>query len=241
MKALVVLQSAARGFLARRQRRKEGVGFPLVNLPDGIIGDVASYLPKPSCALLAAAATAPSSSWRARFSPRSGQLPLSALSKIILSSHPTGWEEMDFGDLEENLARRLSDDDLLAALACIDAASTVEIMKLTNLTGINGQGLELLRSSTVLKQIDLSLGEGWDVIVSTRHFELSEEIVLPILDSILGAQGNSFRRAQFPVAWAGKHGCNVYGFLYNEATRKEDEAADRLDFGSFTSRRLRNR
>ena len=73
-----------------------------------------------------------------------------------------------------------------SALLCIDAVNKLKKLRITNCVNITGIGLEPLRGSAVIQQIDLSLtcdGEG----PSTLDLELSISfgIVLPILDSII--------------------------------------------------------
>jgi len=93
---------------------------------------------------------------------------------------------VDFGDIEKELALNLSDGDINSALLCIDAVNKLKKLRITNCVNITGIGLEPLRGSAVIQQIDLSLtcdGEG----PSTLDLEssISFGIVLPILDSII--------------------------------------------------------
>ena len=52
---------------------------------------------------------------------------------------------------------RLSDEDMGAMLVCIDAVHTLKKLKLAHCFNIVGHGLEPLRGSTSLRQVDLSL------------------------------------------------------------------------------------
>ena len=106
-------------------------------LPDNIMADVATYLSKPSQALFAVAMTASPLSWRKL--GWKGQP--SATSKVIVS--PSQWNILDFADIEENLASKLTDSDVGAVLVCIDAVHKLEKLKLTGCVRINGNGLDL--------------------------------------------------------------------------------------------------
>eukprot|EP00985_Skeletonema_marinoi_P012336 scaffold5938_cov89-Skeletonema_marinoi.AAC.1 len=70
------------------------------------------------------------------------------------------WHTLDFGDIEKELAAKLTDDDICKILLHIDAAAQkVKILRLTNCINISGSGLASLRYSTSIEQIDLSLVE----------------------------------------------------------------------------------
>jgi len=198
----------------------------IIDLPDEALAVVAQFLTKPSQALFAVAITAPSSSWL-RFESDVDVNVIDQCTKIspacqaILSLNPdlnenlnddsNNWSTLDFADLETNLARRLTDDDIHAILTCIDAKSNLQVLKMTNCINITGRGLMPLRGSSVLKQIDLSLVGKYDnpkfkmcqpvddatnimmcqLVDSTKHNNklprITEHQVLPILDSIIDA------------------------------------------------------
>ncbi|KAL9184203.1 hypothetical protein ACHAXT_002289 [Thalassiosira profunda] len=168
----------------------------LTRLPDGIVSDVASYLAAPSRALLAVALTAPSASWRDRNWTRG---PLSMASAELLASPLNAWEELNFGDVEKSLASRLSDDDLGAVLACIGAIDRLKMLRLSGCVNVTGAGLEPLRNSTVLEDVDISLvglHESPKIIPDPM---LSEDVVLPILQSILDSRSLKF--IMLPKVW----------------------------------------
>ncbi|KAL7525408.1 hypothetical protein ACHAXR_000991, partial [Thalassiosira sp. AJA248-18] len=94
---------------------------------------------------------------------------------------------LDFGNMERSSLNRfaatLTDDDVSATLICIDAQHCLRRLKLQGCLKIVGSGLEPLRGSLALEQIDLS----------TESPVLSDAIVLPIIESILDARGNSLK------------------------------------------------
>ncbi|KAL9190388.1 hypothetical protein ACHAXT_007599 [Thalassiosira profunda] len=186
----------AGGGSAKRRRTASAPppGIHLADLPDNIFADVASYLPKPSVALFAVAMTAP---------PERRCLEPSAIGKVILSSHGD-WKELDFGCIEQSLAANLTDDDIRNVLTCI--ADKLQVLKLTGCTNINGCGLEPLRGSLILKQIDLECGGGPQSMIS-------ESTVLPVLNSILDAEGNSFRHYRTPRKWRDEETSSLEAFL----------------------------
>ena len=64
---------------------------------------------------------------------------------------------MDFGDIEKELAVKLTDDDIKGVLLSINSINNLMTLRLTNLLSITGVGLEPLRGSTMIEKIDLSL------------------------------------------------------------------------------------
>ena len=48
------------------------------------------------------------------------------------------WQTLDFGDIEEELAAKLTDDDISKVLLHIDAANKVKRLRLTNMVNITG-------------------------------------------------------------------------------------------------------
>ncbi|KAL7532695.1 LOW QUALITY PROTEIN: hypothetical protein ACHAWF_004242, partial [Thalassiosira exigua] len=68
------------------------------------------------------------------------------------------WDELDFRDVGRDPASRLSDDDVGAALACVDAANGLKTLKLRGCAKVVGECLRLLQGSTVLEHIDLRVG-----------------------------------------------------------------------------------
>jgi len=172
----------------KRRRISAADGSPqrircLSDLPSGILAHAASFLAEPSRVLFAVALDENSTNKR---------------SSAIVGSH---WDTLDFGGIENELAVKLSDDDIKKVLLCIDAVNKVKRLKLTNCVNITGAGLEPLRGLAIIEQIDLSLvGEHQRPNISPEpHISCSH--VLPILDSIIEREGRSLMHLQFPSVW----------------------------------------
>ena len=192
------MMSAADDGECNNKRRKTTMSprFPrLTDVPDEALAAVAEYLAAPSRALFALAMTAPPPppSPTQRGSSREWKRTM-ATSRAILGDGAK-WTTLDFGDVDDDsLAGRLSDDDVSGLLTCIDSFDRLRTLKLTGCVGITGSGLEPLQGSTSLVQIDLSPGR------RRREGEtsLSEGCVLPILESVIDAPGNSLKHVQLP-------------------------------------------
>jgi hypothetical protein len=131
--------------------------------------------------------------------------------------------ELDFVDIEPELAKRLTDGDLSGILINIDAKNHLKVLKLTHCTGMTGSGLEPLRNSRVLELIDLSLVKLHD---SPRDaiVNLSEGLVLPILDSIIQeGEQSALRLIQFPSLWKRRSTHWLQGFMlrFNDFLNEE--------------------
>eukprot|EP00984_Skeletonema_dohrnii_P020804 scaffold10223_cov96-Skeletonema_dohrnii-CCMP3373.AAC.12 len=111
------------------------------------------------------------------------------------------WTCLDFGDIEKELAAKLSDDDIKEILLSINAAERLIRLRLTNCTNITGAGLAPLRGSSKLGQIDLSLTAKHQSPILHPEPALSREHVLPILDAIIQNGGAKLRYLQLPHAW----------------------------------------
>ena len=176
----------------KRRRLSAADGDPHVNrslsdLPIGILEQTASFLAAPSRALFAIA-----------LDENSTITPLNARSSAIVGNQ---WDTLDFGEIEMDLAEKLSDADIENVLLCIDAVNNVKRLKLADCLKITGAGLEPLRGSLIIQQIDLSLdGEHQD-----PNLDLVPPIscvhVLPILDSIIEREGCQLMHLQFPSVW----------------------------------------
>jgi len=164
-------------------------------LPVGILVNVSTYLSKPSRAMLAVAFSPSSSS--------SSSSSLSSNSKAIVSS--TRWDALDFQDIEENLANKLTDDDMHAVLQCISAHDVLKKLKLTGCINIEGRGLNSLRDSSVLEQIDISLAPMYgSQELSSVEPKISQTIIISILDSIITTNGCVLKYILFPEKWRPK-------------------------------------
>ena len=125
--------------------------FPLLDLPDGLLPDIASYLPNASAAMLAVALTAPSSSPVWREPDPYLHRPRSPIVAAILDRHE--WEDLRFFDFFlPDFARQLVDDDIRAVLVCVNAVTKVKKLYLTGCSNVHGRGLDPLCGSTVLEE-----------------------------------------------------------------------------------------
>jgi hypothetical protein len=158
----------------------------LSDLPSGILAHAANFLAPPSRALFAVAldeSSAASSNER---------------SSAIAGNQ---WDVLDFGLIEKVLAAKLTDDHIEKVLLCIDAVNKVNRLKLTNCVNITGVGLEPLRGSLMIEQIDLSLARKHQSPIFYSEPPISRDHVLPILDSIIEREGFALKYFQFPKAW----------------------------------------
>ena len=171
----------------------------ITDLPDGILVSIANYLGKPSVALFAMAMKADSEQQ-------------TQTSKTIISS--TNWNELDFSDIEKSLAAKLSDDDIDKMLKSIDAVNNLKILKLAGCVNITGIGLDLLRSSIAIQQIDMSLVRMHEVPLIEPEPLLSEDVVLPILDSIVSrGRRSSLKQLELPKKWRMEQSTQLDQFL----------------------------
>jgi len=111
------------------------------------------------------------------------------------------WEILDFVDIGSNLASRLTDDDIGAILACIDAENNLKRLNLAHCFNIVGHGLNPLRRSTTIEKIDMGLVRKFEAPEMFSSAKISQEVVFDILDSILSMRENSLRRLQVPMKW----------------------------------------
>ena len=162
-------------------------GIALRDLPNEALAYVASYLARPSKALFAVALSNGAS--------------MNDATNAILSLEQ--WKALDFGEIDATLAAKITDDYLRKILLCIGANAKLNTLKLTGCVNITGAGLDPLRGSVVLEKIDLSLVAEHKSPVLDPEPLISCEHVLPILDSIIGREGNALCRLDFPKSWRG--------------------------------------
>ena len=184
---------------ANKRRRTAADTLHISDLPIGFIVDVSAYLSKPSRAILAVAFSAPSSSWQ----NHNLMHRLSPISTAIVSA--SQWDILDFEDVGNDLARELSDDDIYAVLKCINAHDVLKRLKLCGCINVTGIGLNPLRGSVVLEQIDISLVGKYDC-PEIEPPKISLEETLPILQSIVSSDGCSLKYVLFPQKWWPKSG-----------------------------------
>jgi len=193
------------------------------DLPSEALSHVGSYLAKPSRALLGVAMVAPSKSW-VRHSNTANSV------GWLCQYGDQEWEVLDFVSVDERLAARLTDDDLAAVLLGIDGASSVKRLMLTHCWEVTGRGLDPLRSSSVIEQLDISClrsgrplyweplcpatfpwltgaisdGNGSSFLSSRpKKNSLSEDLVASFLYDIINIEACSLRQLQLPQKWCG--------------------------------------
>ncbi|KAK1734937.1 hypothetical protein QTG54_014397 [Skeletonema marinoi] len=155
----------------------------LSDLPTGALTHVSSFLAAPSRALFAAALNS---------------------RDVDSSSAIAGddWEYLDFGHIEKDLAAKLSDEDVRDVLLSIDAVNNLRSLWLTNCVNITGVGLDPLRGSRIIQQIDLSLVGDHESSKLDPEPTISCVEVVPILDSIIErGEECSLEYLQLPKYW----------------------------------------
>eukprot|EP00984_Skeletonema_dohrnii_P005621 scaffold1983_cov84-Skeletonema_dohrnii-CCMP3373.AAC.1 len=175
----------------KRRRIAAAGGSPqevrcLTDLPSGILAHAASFLAAPSKALFAIA-----------LDENSDASPNERSSAIVGNQ----WATLDFGEIEKELAAKLNDDNIEKVLLCIDAVNRVKRLMLTNCFNITGAGLEPLRGSLIIEQIDLSLVAHHKSPNLEPAPPISCDHVLPILDSIISQAGCQLKHMDFPSVW----------------------------------------
>jgi hypothetical protein len=174
----------------------------LTDLPKEALIHVATFLAAPSRALFAASLDGSSGSSDENVSAIfpsnqligsggsvdfrgeiSAQLDQDHVQKILWEIEALNQTDiLDFGKISKKYVVQLSDDGIKTILLCVDAVNTVQRLKLANCIGITGVGLEPLRGSTMIEQIDLSLvGKQMSNYINPEP-PISCEAVLPILD-----------------------------------------------------------
>ena len=191
---------------ANKRRRTAADTLHISDLPVGFIADVSAYLSKPSRALLAVAFSEPSPS------SKNNDYQLSPISAAIVSA--TQWDTLDFEDVEKELANKLTDDDIYAVLKCINAHDVLKRLKLCGCVNIEGHGLNPLRGSIVLEQIDISIVGKHEKPKIKPEPKISVVAVVPVLDSIIASDNCSLKHIQFPKKWY------LHGYI---TTRREEE------------------
>ena len=155
---------------SKRRRTADDKGMMSINnLPDALLTGIAKYLADPSRALFAIALT-----------PTFTQ-PTETSNAIVSGGN---WQTLDFGDIEKQLASKLTDDDVHKMLICIDGINNIKTLKLAGCVNITGRGLHPLNTAA-LEQIDLSLvGKHESPDIEPEPL-LCESVMIPFLDSIL--------------------------------------------------------
>ena len=216
----------------------------LTGLPKEALIHVATFLAAPSRALFAASLDgSPGSSDEnisaifpgnlsigsggpVDFHEISAQLNQDHVQKILWETEALNQTDiLDFGKISKELVVQLSDDGIKTILLYVDAVNTVKRLKLANCINITGHGLEPLRGSTMIVQIDLSL-DGDDENPRSLDPEppISCNAVLPILDSIISRGGCALKHLLFPYKWERGKGQQLQQFeafvtRYNQMLR----------------------
>jgi hypothetical protein len=148
------------------------------SLPDSILRFIGENLPNSSRAMMA-----------------------SALSRPACFDSDT----LDFSDVKYDIACKLTDRDVREILVSIDAVNRLRVLKLIGCENISGMGLEPMRGSTIIQQIDLStsvrapIANGEDLF--SPNCRLLEEAVIPVLDSIIAEKDRALKLLEFPLEW----------------------------------------
>ena len=179
----------------KKRRRTAADTLHIGDLPIGFIVNVSAYLSKPSRAILAVAFSSPSSSWQNDILMHQ-QSPISTA--IVSASQ---WDTLDFEDVNKELASKLTDDDIYAILKSVSAYDVLKRLKLCGCINITGIGLNPLRGSVVLEQIDISLVGKHEETKIKPYPKISQDAVVPILDSIISTDGCSLKYVRFPQKW----------------------------------------
>ena len=196
------------------ERSPSNVNNPMLQLtdfPDALLVRSAEYLSNTSCVSFAMA-----------LNPQMMSRQPSDLSTAISRASRENWEHIDLKDIQDIRGRSLTDDDVRWILLAIDAVNNVKSLKVTNCVGITGAGLEPLRGSTVLERIDLSLVGDHENPTINPEPPISVSTIVPILDSIIGAEGNSLVHVQLPKKWREERSNILTQFLQRFDTKLND-------------------
>ena len=195
------------------------------DFPKNILTNISVYLTKTERVLYAVALTAPSKSWE----NSDGMRTPSIASQIIISGpyykqnklYDEKWVDLELdSDYYSSFPRhhKLNDGDICGILVCTDAIHNLEHLSLPFCTNVIGHGLNLLRGSSVLTDIDLSLVRRNGTTELNNRIRLSERAVLPILSSIIENGTNSLQHLRLPKIWRDIQSITLTNFLYNYNT-----------------------
>lgn len=204
----------------KRRRIRSSESLLLTDLPEGVLEHITTYLPNPTRLLFAVALTRPSASM-----PSSRTLAIMSttpewhdtegkLSGDELSTCDSkgNWSRLDFADFGEELASRLNDGHVQRILEYIYAKDSLVTLHLTGCLSLVGHCLEVLKGSTVLQHFDMSLVMYDDATISPEP-PISENIVLPLLASIIGSGQSSVELLCFPKKWRLRNSLSFQYFI----------------------------
>ena len=188
------------GTVNKRRRTASNDYISINDIPDAFLSHVAIYLSKPQQALFAIALythhQTPSDSNNSSTSEE--WMPNATSNAITSTTSREQWQVLDFGDVEKSLASKLSDDHVRAILRCIDAPNNLKTLKLAGCVNITGSCFDILRD-TSLENIDISLVGMHESPRINQAPQLSENIMIPFLDSVMGS--GSLKLLQLPWKW----------------------------------------
>jgi hypothetical protein len=195
---------------SNKRRRLFPVESPLTrDLPEGVLEQVTQYLSNPTRLLLAVALT-----------PNAAPLP-SARTRTVMSTTPKwhntkkskqgaddlsvcdaqgNWTRLDFADFTKEVASKLTDEHVQRILELIHARDQLATLHLTGCLSLVGHGLKVLNGSTALKHFDMSLVMHDSASISPAP-PISEDVILPILASIVTMERSSVELLCFPKKW----------------------------------------
>ncbi|KAK1738854.1 hypothetical protein QTG54_010170 [Skeletonema marinoi] len=123
-------------------------------------------------------------------------------------------ESLDFGEIQKDLAVRLTDAHISDILLCLDREDNrIKKFRLTNCTRVNGSGMWSLKKSTTIEYIDLSIvpdHKNPRVWCFNNMKQLSFRHVVKLLDSIVSlddlfnvrsVRKNSLKYLHLPWDW----------------------------------------
>jgi len=170
-----------------------GGEMQLLDLPDLMLTNIANYLTKPSIPLFAIAVTPQASAGSSETSNVTWQ-PTSKSNAIIGAYGELSC--LDFGEIEESLASKLTDDQVRDTLICNDAINNLKVLKLMGCINIEGHGLDVLRGSLVLECIESHKPQLKNDNLSQSN--LSPNVIISLLESIVESPGNKLQHMYFP-------------------------------------------
>ena len=89
-----------------------------------------------------------------------------------------------------------------------------------------GHGLNAIRTSSILEQIDLSLAKKYEDPFMVMMPKISHEVVLPILDSIISIDGCVLKHIQFPYTWQIITATSEAGRIIDEFRNRYNQSLD---------------
>ena len=123
------------------------------------------------------------------------------------------WNRLDFADFGYSVASKLNDDEIRRMFQCINAQEELITLRFTGCINITGSCLYALWGSITLRHLDLSLVMHSSPILIPAP-PISEEIVIPILASMIYSHLSSLQFLCFPYKWRGGRSWIFHRFLF---------------------------